>query len=119
MTQLSRVKVKVTLQGHVIYLSIRVCSIYPKPFDRFSLNFTQMFLLVRQCAEHMTQLPRLNVKATGQGHGLILEFHIGSTSPEPFWQFSLMLQCAEPITWLPRLKVTGQGNDLILLNDFH
>ena len=31
-------------------------------------NFTQMFLSVRQCAELMTQLPRLKVKVTFQGH---------------------------------------------------
>ena len=72
MTKLSRLKVKVTLQDHVIYPSIRVRSISPKPLDRFSLNFSQMFLLVRQCAEHMTQLPRL--KVTGQGQDLPLNF---------------------------------------------
>ena len=27
-----------------------------------------MFLLVRWCAEHMTQLPRLKVKVKGEGH---------------------------------------------------
>ena len=37
----------------------------PEPSERFSLNFTQMLLSVRQCAEHMTKLPRL--KVTGQG----------------------------------------------------
>ena len=65
MTPLSRLKVKVTLQGHVIYLSIPVCSISTEPFERFSLNITQMFPSVRPCAEHMAQLPRL--KVTGQG----------------------------------------------------
>ena len=39
--------------------------ISPEPFDWFSWYFTHMFLLVRLCAEHMTQLPRL--KVTGQG----------------------------------------------------
>ena len=67
MTQLHRLQVKVTLQGRVIYPSIRVRSIFPKSFERFSLNFTQMFLSIRRCAEHMTQLPRLKVKVTGQG----------------------------------------------------
>ena len=65
MTRLHRLKVKVTLQGHGIYSSIRVRSIFPESFERFSLIFTQMFLSVRRCAEHMTQLPRL--KVTGQG----------------------------------------------------
>ena len=67
MAWLHRLKVNVRLQGIVIYPSIHVRSISPEPFERFSLNFTQLFLLVRWCAEHMTQLPRLNV--TGQGQG--------------------------------------------------
>ena len=40
--------------------------ISPEPFDRFSWNFTHMFLFVRQCAEHPTQLPKLKGKVTGQ-----------------------------------------------------
>ena len=82
-TQLPRLKVKVTGQGHVIYPSIRVCSISPASFERFSLNFTQMFLSVRRCAEHITQLPRLKVK------GFTLEFRVRSVSPEPLGQFQL------------------------------
>ena len=35
-------------------LQFRVCPISSEPFERFSLNFTQMFLLVRQCVEPMT-----------------------------------------------------------------
>ena len=46
-----------------------VRSISPEPFERVSLNFTQM-LTVRQCAEHMAQLPR--IKVTVEGHGTIL-----------------------------------------------
>ena len=48
MTMLHKLKVKVTLQGLVIYPLICVRSISPEPFERFSLNFTQMFLSVRQ-----------------------------------------------------------------------
>ena len=70
MTQIRILKVKVTLQGHMIYPSICVRSITPKPFERFSLNFTQIFVFVRGCAEHITQLPRLNV--TGQGQKIYL-----------------------------------------------
>ena len=65
MTQLPRLKV--TGQGHVVYPSIRVCSISPESLERFSLNFSQMLLSVRGCAEHMPQLPRLKVMVTGQG----------------------------------------------------
>ena len=45
-----------------------VRSISPEYFERFSFNFTQMFLSVRRCAEHMVQLPKL--KDTGQGQGI-------------------------------------------------
>ena len=55
-------------QGHVINPSICLRSISPKPFD--TLYFIQMFLLVRRCAEPMTQLQRLKVKVTFQGHRL-------------------------------------------------
>ena len=64
MTKLHRLKVKVTLQGHVINPSFRARSISPEYSKRISLNFTQMFLLVRRCAENMTQLP--SIKVTGQ-----------------------------------------------------
>ena len=47
-----------------------VRSLSPEPLHRFSLNFTQMFLSVRRCAEPMTQLPRLKVMVTVQGHGI-------------------------------------------------
>ena len=58
-------RLKVTLQGHVIYPSFGVRAPYiPEPFVRFSLNFTQMFLSVKWCAEHMTQLCRLKVKVS-------------------------------------------------------
>ena len=50
MAQLPRLKVK----GHVIYPSFRVRSISPDSFEKISLNFTQMFLSVRRCAEQMT-----------------------------------------------------------------
>ena len=109
-TRLCWLGVKVTLQGHVIYPSICVCSVSPKPFERFSLNFTQMFPLVSRCAEHMTQLPWLKVKVSG--------FCVRSISLEFFWQFPFtslkcfaQWDCVEHITQLPRLnvKVTGQG----------
>ena len=68
MTQLPRLKVKVTGEGHVIYPSIRVRSISPGYFELFSFSFTQMFLSVRRCAERMTQL--LKAMVTGQGQGI-------------------------------------------------
>ena len=70
MTRLHRLKVKVTLQSHEIYPSLRVCSISLEHFERFSLIYTQMFLSVSWCSEPMTQLRRLKVKVTLQGHGI-------------------------------------------------
>ena len=48
-------------------LEVRGCYISPEPFDKNSINFTQMSLSVRRCAEAMTQLLRLNVKVIFQG----------------------------------------------------
>ena len=71
MTLLCRLKVKVILLlslGFTLQFYARFIS--PEPLKRFSLNFTQMFLLVRQCAEPLTQLRILKVKVTLQGHGI-------------------------------------------------
>ena len=51
-------------------LEFHVCSISPESFWRFSLNFTQMFLSVRLCAEPMTPLDRFKVKVTLNSHGI-------------------------------------------------
>ena len=60
----------------MIYPSICVCSISPDPFERFSLNFTKMFLSLRRCKEPMTrpmtQLRKLKVKVTHQGHSFTI-----------------------------------------------
>ena len=40
------------------------------PLNDFSLNFTQMFHSVRRCAEAMSQLCRIKVKVTLEGHGI-------------------------------------------------
>ena len=70
-TQLPRFKVKITLQVHHIYPKISCpLNISPEPFKQFSLNFTNMFLLVRQCAESMTQLYSLKVMVTLQDHDI-------------------------------------------------
>ena len=120
MPWLHRLKVKVTLQSHWIFPSTLVRSISPEPLRRFSLNSTQMFLSVRQCAKHMTQPPRLMFKVTGQGHVSYTSICVPSISPESFEGFSLKFTqmflsvrwCAEPMTQLPRLKVKGQGQGI-------
>ena len=81
----SRVKVK------GLTLKFRVRFISPEPLGRFSFIFTQMFLSVRRCAEHMTRLPSLKVKVTSQGHVIYPSMRIRSISPEPFERFSLNL----------------------------
>ena len=62
-------------QGHIsrswdLPFKFCVSSIPPEPFERFSLNFTQMFLSVRHYAESMTQLCRLKARVTLQCHGI-------------------------------------------------
>ena len=94
--------------------AICVGTLSPESFERFSFNFTQMFLSFRWCAEHMTQLPRLKVK------GFTLEYRLSSISPEFFGCFSLnftqmllsVTRCEEFMTRLHRLKVkfTLQGH---------
>ena len=51
-----------------VLLDFLVRSIPPEPFERFSLNFGQMFASVSQCAEPISQPCQLKVKVTGQGH---------------------------------------------------
>ena len=70
MTRLHRLKVKITIQGHVIYPLICVRSISSKPFELISLNCIQTVLSVRLCAKHMTQPRLLNIKVTGQEQGI-------------------------------------------------
>ena len=104
-------------------LEFCVCSISPEPFEQFSLKFTQMFLSVRRCAESLTQLCRLKVKVTIQGHGIYPWICVRSISPERFERFSLnftqmflsVRRCAEPMTQLCRLKVkvTLQGYGIL------
>ena len=85
MTRLHRRKVKVTIQGHVIYPSFCVRSIFLKPFELVSLYFIQMFILVRQCAEPMTQLQ--DSRSQFKVIGFTLEFCVHFISPEPFERF--------------------------------
>ena len=79
-----------------------------------------MFLSVRKCVEHMTQLHRL--KVTGQGHVIYPSIGVRSIAPQQFEQFSLnfiqmflfVRWCAELMTQLRRLKgkVTLQGHGI-------
>ena len=86
---LQKLKIKVTLQGHVLYPSICVRSISSDPLGRFWLDFTQMFLSVSSCAEPMTWLCKLNVKVTLQCHVIYPLWCVQSTSRKLFDQFSL------------------------------
>ena len=106
---------KTQVQGHTyLPFEFRVPSISPAPFQRLSLNFTQMFLLVRRCAELITRLCRLSRSRSWD--------LTTSSSPEPWERFSVKFtqmffsvrQCAEPMTQLHRLKVkvTFQGHGI-------
>ena len=58
-------------QGHSSRSSLefRVRSVSPLPVEGFSLNLSQMFTLVRRCADLITQPCLLKVMVTVQGHG--------------------------------------------------
>ena len=62
MTRLHRLKVKVTIQGHMIY-NLCLLHISLTIWTSVTLYSIQMFRLVRQCAERMTQL-----QVSSQGH---------------------------------------------------
>ena len=69
------------------WLGFRSWSIFPNSFERFSINYTELILSVRRCAEPMTQLCRLKVKCKVMG--FTLEFCVCSISWESFERFSL------------------------------
>ena len=100
---------------NVLRLSVRrVSSISPELLRPFSLNFTQMFLSVRQCAEPMTQLHSLKINVTIQGHKIYSSIFVRSISRQPFelvalifiQVFFLVGQCAEHMT-----QPVTQGQD--------
>ena len=105
--------------GFILQFCVR--SISSESFERFIVNFTQMSLSVRQCAEPINQVCRLKVNF--QGHG-IYPYPVCYISPEPFksWSsnFTQILPsvrlCAVPITQLGtvKVKVTLQGNGISL-----
>ena len=73
-------------------LQFCVCSISSEPFERFIVNFTQMPLSVRRCAEPMNRVCKLKVKVNFQGHGIHpLQFPVRSISPERFWTIFITL----------------------------
>ena len=55
------------LKANGFSLEFFVRSISLEHFERFALNFGQMFISGRSCAEPMAQLQRLNIKATNEG----------------------------------------------------
>ena len=67
-TQPCHNKVKSQFKVTGLSLEFRVRSVSPISVEGFSLNFGQMFTLVRQCAESITQPCRFKVKVTVQGH---------------------------------------------------
>ena len=83
MPRLHSLKVKVTIQGHVINPSICVRSISPKPFELVSLNFSTW-------PSHIDSRSLVKVK------GFILEFGVCSISPEPWGQFFMKLHLNVP-----------------------
>ena len=71
-------------------LQFRIRSISSELFERFIVNFNQITISVRRCAEPMIWVCRLKVKVNFQGHGIYpLQFPACSISPELFERFSL------------------------------
>ena len=66
----SRSQLKV--MGFTLEFGVR--STPPLPLGGFSLNFSQMFMSLRQYAELMSQLCRYKVKVTVKGRDLPLNF---------------------------------------------
>ena len=99
-------------------LEYGICS---KPFELVSLCFIQMFLLVRQCAEPMTQLQRLKIKVTVQGQRLnpwiFCLLHISEPFERFLSSFCQMLislrQFAEPLIQLHRVWVKAHLEFLV------
>ena len=79
--------------------SIRVHCLSLEPFGQFSLNFTQMFLSMKQhagTAGPMTQLHRLKIKVILQGHVIYpsIPFHISWT----LWAIFIKLHTNVPLS---------------------
>ena len=72
MTQLRRLKVRVTVTGNGIWhpylLQLRVCSISHQTLEGLSLHFDKMFSSVRGCAKHIAQSCKLKAKVTVEGN---------------------------------------------------
>ena len=112
MTQLSNRKVKVPGQGHVIHSSVCGRSISPASFERFLLNFTQMFLSVRRCEEYKTQLPRLKITGQWIYHGMSCPLHISWTLRAIF--IELYQRDYVKSTWPSYLDSRSRSQDKVL-----
>ena len=97
-------------QGHIEDYPSLSCS--PEPFERFSWNFGQMFALVRQCAEPITQACRLKVKVTVKGHEfepwISCSLHISWTLWKIFIKFGSNVRLSERMC---RIHNSGQGHN--------
>ena len=67
-TQRCQLKVKVSIEDNEFEPLISCPHHTPLPLEGFSLNFGQMFALVGQCAEPITQPCRLKVKVNFEDH---------------------------------------------------
>ena len=75
--------------GMGLGLKFRVRSISSLPLEGFSLNFGQMFALVKRCEELMTQPCNSSSRSQLKGMGLGLKFHVRFISSLPLEGFSL------------------------------
>ena len=98
-----------------LHLQFRVRLISSEPFQRFSFNFTQMFLSFWQRAESWLSYADSRSRSHLKVMGFTLQLRVRSISPEPFERIPLTLtqiilsvrRCAETMTQLCRLKCQG------------
>ena len=87
--------------------------ISPEPFERFSLNFGQMFTSVSRCAELISQPCQLKIKVTGQGHGfepwISCPLHISYTPGRIFFKLWSYVCLSETMCWTHNSTMLTQG----------
>ena len=100
--------------GFALYF--HVGSISLESFERFSLNCTQMFLLVRRCVEVMLSFADSRSRSHFKVMGFTLHFLVSSISPEPFERFSFKFHLNVPLsetvcrTHNSAMQSEGQGH---------
>ena len=98
-------------------LEFCVCSVSPVPLGWFSLNFSEMFTWVGQCAEPITQPWGLKIKVTFEGHEfepwIWCQLHISFTPGRIFFKLWSNVCLSEMMcrTHKSTMLTQGQGHN--------